>query len=174
VESFDLFLTDRLPRLLAERLPVSGYSVDSTSRYTCDVKVTVSPSSGDLEVEYKGIPQPDEQGVFQLDGNFRVVVPIASCEELDAAEIRCVSEQLYDYVDDHLGEAPTDLPWDDALLRAYLPLDIWIKEFIAGTPDDKWLLNTELAGPTDSPQEDHESRSQEAHHAESVWPHVPV
>ena len=132
--SYEKFLTDRLPRLLAERLPLAGYHVDSTGPYTCRVKAAVAAAGGSVEIEYTDLPQPDEDGVFQLDGARLVVVPTASQEELDLAEIRCVGEQLYDYIEQRLGQAPPDLAWDQPMLRSWLPLDRWFRDFLAG-PD---------------------------------------
>lgn len=127
--SFDRFLHDRLPQLLAERSPLTGYRVEATGAYTCHVKVAL----GDVEAEYADVPQPDEEGIFKIDGQQRVVIPIASQEELDVAEVRCVGEQLYDYVEERLGEAPDNMPWDTALVKAWLPLDTWVCEFMQYT-----------------------------------------
>ncbi len=129
--SFDRFLQDRLPELLAERMPLVGYQAGPSGRYTCRVAITLASASGDVEIEYAGLPQPDEDGRFEIDGTPKVVVPVASTEELDVAEIRCVGEQLYDYIEERLGQAPTNgLPWDAELARAWLPLAAWIDEFM--------------------------------------------
>jgi len=140
--SFHRFLNERLPELLAERLPLAGYRVEAADGPTCRVVLALSSSSGDAELEYN-VPQPSEQGLFKLDGVPRVVVPLASTEDLDAAEIRCVGEQLYEYVEQRLGEAPGDLPWDASLAKAWLPLDAWVNEFLKSTgqvlDDLNWL-----------------------------------
>ena len=131
--SFDRFLHERLPELLAERVPLIGYRAEPTGRYTCRVVVTLASASGDVEIEYADLSQPDEDGCLEIDGTLQVVVPVASTEELDIAEIRCVGEQLYDYIEERLGQAPTNgLPWDAALARAWLPLDLWVQEFMGG------------------------------------------
>src|SRR5262249_11529942 len=62
------------------------------------------------------------------------VIPLASTEELDVAEVRCAGEQLYDYIAERLGQATASLPWDEALGRAWLPLDTWAQDFL--TPID--------------------------------------
>ena len=143
-ESFDRFLKDQLPQLLAARMPLVGYHVESTGLYTCRVKVAFASASGDVEVEYTDIPQPDEEGIFEVEGVKYVVVPIASQEELDLAEIRCVGEQLYHYFEERLGEAPEDLPWDESLARAWLPLNVWMREFLhhADLPWDGNIVQT--------------------------------
>ncbi|MCP4544139.1 MAG: hypothetical protein GY832_44070 [Chloroflexi bacterium] len=130
--SFDRFLQERLPELLAERLPLVGYQAESTGRYTCRVAVTLTSASGDVEIEYVDLPQPDEDGLFEINEEPTVVIPVASTEELDIAEIRCVGEQLYDYIKERLGQAPTNgLPWDAELARAWMPLGLWAQEFMS-------------------------------------------
>lgn len=157
--SFDRFLKERLPELLAERLPLTSYRADSAGRYTCQVVITLASASGDVEIAYTDLPQPDEDGIFKIEDEskdavpaastamveiggwsipwhkeFRVVVPTASTEKLDVAEIRCMGEQLYDYVEQRLAQAPSNgLPWDAELMRTWLPLDAWIDEFLDGT-----------------------------------------
>ena len=63
-------------------------------------------------------------------------MPLATTEELDVAEIDCAGEQLYDYIAERLGHAPAHLPWDEALARAWLPLDGWAREFLTPVEDD--------------------------------------
>jgi hypothetical protein len=130
-ESFDRFLHDYLPGLLAERLPLVGYRAESTGCYTCRVVVTLTSASGDVEIEYLDLPQPDEDGLFEVAGELKVVVPTGSTEALDVAEIRCVGEQLYEVIEGRLEQSPSDLPWDTELARALLPLDAWIQEFMS-------------------------------------------
>ncbi len=109
--SYDTFLNERLPALLAERLPLLSYAVESTGVYECRVAVTLGAHDDALDVAFD-LPQPDERGIFEIGGQRRVVIPTASRPELDQAEIRCVGEQLYDFVAARLGHAPADLPWD--------------------------------------------------------------
>jgi RNA polymerase Rpb2, domain 6/RNA polymerase Rpb1, domain 2/RNA polymerase Rpb2, domain 3 len=135
-ESFDRFLDEGLPSLLAERLPLAGYRVEPEGTYTCRVTVTIATESGELPLVYSGYPQPDEQGIFEIDGGRRIVIPLASSEELDLAEVRCAGEQLYDYVAERLGHAPAHLPWDQALARAWLPLDVWARDFLTPVEGD--------------------------------------
>jgi len=141
--SFDRLLKDRLPQLLAARLPLVGYHVESTGAYTCRVKIALGASSSDVEVEYADLPQPDADGIFEIDGRRLMVLPVASQENLDRAEIRCVGEQLYEFIDARLGETSEDLAWDACLVRSWLPLDAWIREFIGQVAQDlqetNWL-----------------------------------
>jgi hypothetical protein len=129
--SFDRFLHDHLPRLLADRLPLVGYQALPTGDYACCVRVTLAAPSGEVELEFADIPQPDQDGLFEIQGVCYVVVPTASQEDLDLADIRCVGEQLYAYVEERLGQAPPDLPWDGTMARAWLPLDAWFSEFLS-------------------------------------------
>jgi len=127
--SFQQLMETRLPELLASRLPLGGYTVEPTGEQTCRVKLALA--AGDVAVTYTDIPRPDDDGVFQIGSRRVVVVPQASCEQLEEAEIRCVGEQLYDFVERRLGDAPDGLPWDESLIRSWLPLDSWIEEFFA-------------------------------------------
>ena len=140
-ESFERLMQDRLPQLLADRLPLAGYHFESTGPYTCRVKIALASASGDVEIEYTDIPQPDEEGVFQIDGKAFTVVPIASDEDLATAEIKCVGEQLYDDFKARLGGAPAGLPWDASLIRSWFPLDTWVREFFRDHPIAHKLQN---------------------------------
>lgn len=139
--SFDTFLNERLPQLLAEHVPLIGYTVTATDEYSCEITVTLASSAGDVVVEYANLPQPDNEGIFQVKGKRLVVVPYATSDDLEQAEIVCVGEQLETYLRKRLGRAPEDLVWDTALLKTWLPLDLWISEFFekAGPlPDNDW------------------------------------
>jgi len=141
--SFDRFLHDRLPQLLAERLPLTGYHVAATGPYTCHLDVALVAASGDVELIFPALPQPDADGLFEIDGQLYLVAPTAADENLDTAEIRCTGEQLADYVRERLGQAPPDLAWDAALARAWLPLESWFGDFLRQSTqpldDTNWL-----------------------------------
>lgn len=140
--SFEKFLSDRLPALLAQRLPLAGFGAEATGPHACRVRIAVASGGGQVEVEYSDLPRPDEDGLFELDGARHVVIPTASGEDLDVAEIRCVGEQLYEYIEQRLGEAPPDLAWDKPLLRSWLPLDRWFRDFLASAgalDEENWL-----------------------------------
>ncbi len=128
-ESYDRFLNEQLPQLLAERLPLAGYQVATTGDYTCSVKILVINETGaPAEVTYFDVPQPDNDGIFMTNRNPWTVVPLASSEELEKAEILCVGDMLYTVFKERLGEATPDLPWSESLLRAWLPLDNWVRD----------------------------------------------
>jgi hypothetical protein len=147
--SYEHLLRDTLPELLTARLPLVGYEIETAPRdvaairdagtrekpgsvgtYSCRVRVSLAGGKGDVSVVYEPIPCPDGDGLFRLGDAFRLVVPIAGGEALELAEIRCVGEQLYEYIERRLGEAPPELTWDEGLMRSWLPLDRWINEFL--------------------------------------------
>ena len=132
-ESFNRFMEDRLPQLLSSRIPLAGYHFESTGSYTCSVRIILATDSVDIEVDYTDIPQPDDEGLFKIDGKLYVAMPFASDEYLDTAQITCVGEQLYEYFEEKLGEPSDDLPWDESLLRTSLPLDTWAHEWLEET-----------------------------------------
>ncbi|MCX6377444.1 MAG: hypothetical protein NTU88_15645, partial [Armatimonadetes bacterium] len=134
-ESFDRFVNDGLPGLLADRLPLSGYQAER-GEFTCRLKVML----GDIEMAFD-ILRPDERGVFRVGDGHMIVLPLASNEYLDTAEIKCVGEQLLDYVSERLGEAPKDIAWDEPLMRSWLPLDTWVAEFAEEI--GQWLDKTD-------------------------------
>ena len=128
-ESFDLFVHQRLPQLLGERLPLADYQVEQQDSYTFSIKLSLGLGDASVEVEYRDLPRPDRDGLFHIEGNYRVVVPYPDRRELDQARILCVGEQLYDFVDQRLEAAPEQLAWDGDLVRSWLPLDAWMRDF---------------------------------------------
>jgi hypothetical protein len=159
--SYEHFLRDTLPELLAARLPLVGYEIAAGPRdaaavcppekpepveaYARRIQVRLNGGDGDIAVTYESIPCPDGDGRFLLGDELRLVVPIASGEALESAEIRCVGEQLYAYIDQRLGEAPAELAWDEGLVRSWLPLDRWFIEFLEGHSQPLDVTNA-LAG----------------------------
>lgn len=68
-ESFDLTMAERLPELLAERLPLAAYRYEPTSEARCQITVAVtSTHNGQVEVIYADLPRPDAEGIFHIDG----------------------------------------------------------------------------------------------------------
>ena len=131
--SFDQFLYDKLPQLLASRLPLGGYQVTLTSEMSCRIDLTLGTRGQEVARSFEALPRPDAEGVFWRNEKPYVVLPIASCDDLDQAEIRCVGEQFLEEIAAHLGEAPDDLPWDETLARIWLPLDSWIRTALERT-----------------------------------------
>src|SRR5260221_11318878 len=108
--SFDRFLHERLPYLLAEHVPLLGYTATATDLYTCQIELTLSSPTGEVIVAYAALPQPDQEGVFQIDGRRLVVVPYAAHDDLENAEIFCVGEQLAAHLPHPLPNAPAPPP----------------------------------------------------------------
>ncbi|MBI2303086.1 MAG: hypothetical protein HYU66_29615 [Armatimonadetes bacterium] len=123
--SFDRFLRERLPQILAERLPLAGYRVAPPV-----VEVSVTADGGVVSAAYN-LPCPAAEGIFHTPRGPRVVPPIAAHDDLATAPVASVGEQLAAMVEARLGAAPAELPWDEALLRAWLPLDAWVAELLA-------------------------------------------
>ena len=128
-ESFDLFVHQRLPRLLGERLPLADYRVEQQGPYTFSIKLSLGLGDASVEVEYRDLPRPDRDGLFRIEGNYRIVVPYPDRRELEQARILCVGEQLCDFIDQRLEAAPEQLAWDGDLVRNWLPLDAWMRDF---------------------------------------------
>ncbi|HLJ33556.1 MAG TPA: hypothetical protein VKU38_07895, partial [Ktedonobacteraceae bacterium] len=133
-ESFDRFLWEGLPQLLADTLPLAGYSVEPVDTSMCNIKLTLpSPTGGSAltEITYHDIPLPDEDGVFTIEGQPRLVVPLAEHENLDTANIACVGEQLYQYIEERRGTMPQEVVLTEETAYAWLPLHTWIQAFFA-------------------------------------------
>ena len=124
------FVGELLPSLLEKRLPLSGYHVEEGEDvYRCRIGVTIAGAAGDVGVVYAEVPRPDERGLFFIEGSYRIVVPLAAGSDLEKAEVRCLDAQMLDFVASRLGEAPEGLQWDQELVRSFLPLDHWLREF---------------------------------------------
>jgi hypothetical protein len=152
--SFDEFLHRQLPDLLTRRLHLSGYRAEDTGDNQCCITLQVRSDAGEFEVIYVSIPAPDEAGVFcALDpecgsgavdhsmdvgvqhysggGSELVVVPIADRDDLSAARIACVGDQLYSFIEQRLGHVPDEVELDEQLVRSLAPLDAWVRAFLA-------------------------------------------
>lgn len=128
--SYEQFLRETLPQLLVSRVPLVGYGVESAGEYACRVTIGIEAGADTLNVTFSNVPQPDADGVFMVAGREVAVLPHADTDELEEANIRCVGEQLLDWCEAQLGEAPPELEWDEHLLRAWLPLETWITDFL--------------------------------------------
>ena len=130
-QSYTRFMQETLPALLAQRIPLAGYQTSATGAHTWQVTIAVSTTAAEpVEATYIDLPAPDAAGLFYIDNTIRTVVPVASHSDLESATIKCVGDMLFDFVEARLGQAAPDLPWDQALLRAWLPLDRWFAEFM--------------------------------------------
>lgn len=128
--SYNLFLNNYLPCLLAERLPMAGYEANPVDTCTCRIEVKLAEKNGSISHTYI-VPQPDIEGIFVIDGQSpRVVTVTAEHAKLSSAAVKCVGDHLVDYIRDRLGEAPEELEWSESLLTNWLPLDSWINDFL--------------------------------------------
>ncbi|MCW3059791.1 MAG: hypothetical protein JWQ02_1612 [Capsulimonas sp.] len=151
-ESYDRFLRETLPELLSERLPLPGYAVEFPTETVAQVTVSVFGPSGEASATFDGLCRPDREGMLWLGGDQgsihggpawshpRIVLPYADQEDLEAANIKCIGERLYDDIEARLGEATEELPWDASLLRSWLPLDVWFALFYS--EHSQWLDKT--------------------------------
>ncbi len=140
--SYDRFMQERLPQLMADRLPLTGYRCQSTGTYSCQVTVTIAAGGQEIEVAYEQLPQPDEQGVYNMDGGLHTIVPQVTGDDLAVSKLHCGGELIFDFIAQRLGTAPVDLPWSETLLRTWLPLDRWLNEFMQNHPAAQWLDTT--------------------------------
>ena len=144
-ESFDWLMKHRLSRILEARLPLVAYHFQSTGVYTCRVEIALASTSGNVDGVYTNIPQPDAEGIFDFDGQCRVVVPTTENEELDTAEIRCVGQQLSDALELRLEKVLDDVAWNTSVVQTSLPIDRWVREFLCNEPsahilrEQNWL-----------------------------------
>ena len=152
--SFEEFLHRRLPDLLTRRLRLSGYRAEYSGEYQCRIALQARSDAREFEVTYAAIPAPDEAGVFRApdpeqggravecnmgvgmqrhsgDGRELVVPPIADQDDLSAARIACVGEQLYSFIEQRLGQVPDEVELDEQLVRSLAPLDAWVRAFLA-------------------------------------------
>lgn len=127
--SWDRFIAETLPQLLGSRMPLVAYEATETAPALWRVRLAVKAGDAAAEAVWDGLPGPDAEGAVCIDGDYRVVMPTASSADLENAQIRCIGEQLLDFIDQRLGEAGEDLPWDAALLRSWAPLGPWFEAF---------------------------------------------
>ncbi|MBM3492836.1 MAG: hypothetical protein FJX72_00725, partial [Armatimonadetes bacterium] len=127
-ESWRSMLTDGLPALLKERMPLTGYRVDMAGAHAA-VAVCAGAPNGVVEAEHV-LPMPDDRGIFELDGKRRVVVPTASSDDLATASVSCAGERFAAYVAERLGDTPEEAITDADALRELLPLGDWARSFV--------------------------------------------
>lgn len=144
----------RLPELLAARLGVSSYRAEGAGEHACRIVLGGRAGGGDFEIEYDGLPAPDEEGVFRvaeaspglppprtIPGGERdpsggvelVVLPVADRDDLAEARIACLGDRLSTFIEARLGQVPEDTPLDGSLLRTLAPLGDWSQAFLAST-----------------------------------------
>jgi len=152
-ESYDRFVLERLPELLSERLPLAGYSAEYPTETTVKITIAIATKDGEVSTTFEGLARPDAEGLLWIGGERRqdlgpewrhphVVVPFADNEDLAIATIKCIGEHLYDHIEAQLGEAADGLPWDETLLRSWVPLDTWFQTYFTTSTSSQWLDKT--------------------------------
>jgi len=142
VRSFRRFIEESLPAALAAVAPVTDYRVEETAPGVGRVTMSLAKGAQQIQLVYDGLPFPREDGSFMLHDGKHAVVLAASSNNLEQAEIRAVGEQLMDVIGPRLAPPPSESEWDEAVLRAWFPLDHWLREFLEEAETSQWLDNT--------------------------------
>lgn len=140
-KSWDVFLEERLPHLLADYVSIGGYRIEPVDTYACQLFLSVQCKEKTIDVVYDTLPLCDEWGRFKIDGHFRTVVPTPTEIDLEKADILCVGEQVLAYLETRIGEVPENLEDADAI-RACLPLQDWLLAFFTTEPTSQYLQRT--------------------------------
>jgi hypothetical protein len=139
VRSFRNFICERLPAALAAVLPLCDYRAEETGDGVGRVTLRI----GEQQVVYDDLPFPRPDGSFVKWDARRTVVMTASSNDLEQAEIKAVGEQLMDEIAPRLVAPPAGMEWDEAALRAWFPLDRWLRDYLLERyPESQWLDTT--------------------------------
>ena len=84
-----------------------------------------------IEVAIFPSPQSDRQTRTYADPTNMVVVPVADCDDLSEAKVKCVGERLHEFVETRLGQIPPDVEVDATILRSLAPLDSGVRAFLS-------------------------------------------
>lgn len=126
--------------LLRSKLRVQGYRC-AESGAAVEVSFGVESLRGPIEVGYPGLPLPDDDGVFTLEGRRLVVVPVADSRDLATSRVRCAGEQLLSFLAERVGGGPAFTEWDEDLLRSLVPLDRLILSFLVSVAQELEAAN---------------------------------
>lgn len=144
VRSFRRFIEESLPAALAAVAPLTDYRVEETAPGVGRVTLSLAKGASQIQLVYDGLPFPCEDASFMLHDGEHAVVLTASSNDLEQAEIRAVGEQLMDMIAPRLAPPPSESEWDEAVLRAWFPLDHWLREFLDEAETSQWLDGTNL------------------------------
>ena len=140
VRSFREFIERRLPEALAGVIPLSNYKAEWTGESRGSVSFSVGDGGPRLTFTDLLFPRPDGSFLPHIGEHSRCVVMTASSNNLEEAEIKAVGEQLMDEIAPRLVAPPNDGPWDEAMLRAWFPLDRWTEEILGRAgPTAQWM-----------------------------------
>ncbi|MFB3882217.1 MAG: hypothetical protein ACE149_13200 [Armatimonadota bacterium] len=140
VRSFREFVQRRLPEALAKVIPLNDYRAEWTSESRGRISFSVSPDGPRLTFDDLLFPRPDGSYLPRIGEHPLFVIMTASSNNLEEAQIRLVGDQLMDHIAPHLAPPPNGGPWDEAMLRAWFPLDQWLESIWGGgIPTAQWM-----------------------------------
>jgi hypothetical protein len=140
VRSFREFIERRLPEALAGVIPLTDYKAEWTGESRGSVSFSVGDSGPRITFSDLPFPRPDGSFLPRIGEHPRCVVMTASSNNLEEATIKAVGEQFMEEIAPRLVAPPNDGPWDEAMLRAWFPLDRWLEDMYGGAiPTAQWM-----------------------------------
>ena len=140
VRSFRAFIERWLPEALAGVIPLTNYKAEWTAESRGSISFSVAEGGPRIIFSDLLFPRPDGSFLPRIGEHPRCVVMTASSNNLEEAEIKAVGEQLMDEIAPRLVAPPNGGSWDEAMLRAWFPLDRWMEEILSvGIPTAQWM-----------------------------------
>jgi len=140
VRSFREFIERRLPEALAGVIPLTNYKAEWTGESRGSVSFSVGEGGPRLTFTDLPFPRPDGSFLPRIGEHPRCVVMTASSNNLEEATIKAVGEQFMDEIAARLVAPPNGGPWDEAMLRAWFPLDRWLEDLYGRAgPTAQWM-----------------------------------
>ena len=140
VRSFRAFIERWLPEALGKVIPLTDYKAEWTGESRGSVSFSVG--EGGPRVTFTDLPFPRPDGSFlpRIGEHPRCVVMTASSNNLEEATIKAVGEQFMDEIAPRLVAPPNGGTWDEAMLRAWFPLDRWLEDLYGRAgPTAQWM-----------------------------------
>jgi len=140
VRSFREFIQCRLPEALGKVILLTDYKAEWTGESRGNISFSVG--DGGPRVSFADLPFPRPDGSFlpHIGEHPRCVVMTANSNNLEEAEIKAVGEQFMDEIAPRLVVPPNGGPWDEAMLRAWFPLDRWLEDLYGeAIPTSQWM-----------------------------------
>ncbi len=137
--------------MLTRRLQLTGYRVIAESSANCQVVFRGGAGASAFEIDFQ-IPFPMTRASSESPAlrwpSFRrprvtgrreptlirqtwVAVPVADCDDLSEAKVKCVGKRLHEFVETRLGQIPPDVEVDATILRSLAPLDSGVRAFLS-------------------------------------------
>ena len=142
MRSFREFIERRLPEALARVIPLTDYKAEWTGESRGSVSFSIGEGGPRITFSDLPFPRPDGSFLPRIGEHPRCVVMTASSNNLEEAEIKAVGEQFMEEIAPRLIAPPNGGPWDDAMLRAWFPLDRWLEEMYGdggAVPNAQWM-----------------------------------